>query len=226
MTSALVALLLHIGLQDQFDGAEIGDATQAMTFESGGKYVYERSGKEATHAKGTWTTSDSGIDVKITSCKGAGCSSALGKSFHADVDVVSDRAMTVKASPPDAPLSSGSYYCHYQGCEKRSGVAIVAHGTKPAAMKYLLDYLIDKNRSRDKTVVWWQTRRIEDKQSQTKLEYCQRDEARAKAIADATAKELAELPWIGALTPQPGGKDCLYEVRLVVADGVTLPAKK
>src|SRR4051812_11260651 len=223
----LVATVLGISLQDHFEGAEIGDASLTIAFESGGKYRAETEGKDKTAAKGPWPVPGDSVGVKIASCKGPACDS-LGKSYKADVSLVAERAMLVRASPPDVPLSSGSYYCHYQGCEKRIGVLLLTHGARAPVMKQLLDHLIDKNVTAggSATVVWW-GKRTPEKVTATELTYCTRDAERAKKGAEQLAKDLAALPWIGALTPKPSAdKDCLYDVQLLVKDDAELPAKK
>src|SRR5262245_51398266 len=199
----LLAAVLGISLQDHLDATEIGDATIIIGFDSGGKYRFQTEGKDKTQAKGTWAVQGDTVEVKVASCKGPACAT-LGKSFKADVSLVAERAMLVRQDPPDGPLSSGSYYCHYNGCEKRIGVQLVAHGARPAVMKYLLDYLIDKNVAAggSKTVVWW-GKRAPEKAAATELTYCTREGERAKKGAEAVAKDLAALPWIGALTPKP-----------------------
>ncbi|MFL5318538.1 MAG: hypothetical protein ACJ790_02705, partial [Myxococcaceae bacterium] len=156
--------------------------------------------------------------------KGPACA-ALGKGFRAQVDLVAERAMTVK-SAPNNPLSSGSYYCHYQGCEKRTGVELVTHAGRPVVMKYLVDFLIDKNRSRDVTVVWW-GKKIDEKVPTSHVSYCEREGDRGKKGAEQVAKDLGELPWLGKLEPkQDPDKNCLYDVRVFVADDASLPAKR
>lgn len=224
----LLATVLGISVQDHFDGTEIGDANLTIAFESGGKYKAETEGaKEKTAAKGTWAVQGDTLEVKIASCKGPACDK-LGKGYKADVSMVSDRAMTVRSSPPDGPLGSGSYYCHYGGCEKRVGVVVVTHAAKAPVMKYLVDFLIDKNVARggSGTVVWW-GKRMADKAAQTELTYCPREEDRGKKGAEQVAKELAALPWIGPLQPKvSAAKDCLYDVQLVVKDDAELPPKR
>lgn len=185
MHTLLVAALLTISLQDQFEGAEIGDATHAQTFRTDGRYVYEETdpqGAVKTEATGKWKVDGNAIDVRITSCKGNGCA-ALGKGFRADVDLVAERAMLVNSKPSQSPLATGSYYCHYQGCEKRTGIAVVSHGARPNVMRYLVDFLVDKNRSRNVTVVWW-AKKADAPQTKTTLTWCKRDEARAKVGAE------------------------------------------
>ena len=224
MTSLLLALVLHVSVQDQLEGAEIGDAIQAITFATDGKYRAERKEKIGTsRAKGTWTVQGGALDVKITSCTGPACKT-FGQSFQGNVSVRGDRAMAVKASSESAALASGSYYCHYQGCEKRLGVELTSHGAKGGVVRYLLDFLIEKNHGRNVTVVWWGDR-LKTAQAQTQVTYCRREEARAKAGADAVAKDLRELSWLGNPQVTPGETDCTYDIRVQVGDTVNLPSK-
>lgn len=223
----LLATALGISVQDHLEGTEIGDANMSVTFESGGKYVAGTEGKDKTVAKGTWTVTGDSVEVKVASCKGPQCA-AVGKSYKADVVLVAERAMTVRASPPDGPLSTGSYYCHYGGCEKRVGVLLVTHGARAPVMKYLLDYLIDRNVAAggSKTVVWW-GKRLADKAPATTITYCAREGGRAKQGAEQVARDLAELPAIGKLTPAPSpDKDCLWDVQISVGDDTPQPVKK
>jgi hypothetical protein len=230
----LTAVLSALSAQEQLDGAEIGDATHYVAFESGGKYRAETTPPkkgQATVAQGTWKVTDSTLEVTISSCKGPACD-VYGKSYKAEVAVLSDRAVTMRVTPEDGALKSGSYYCSRGGCEKRLGVSLVTHGAKPLAMRSVLDFLIDKNVPRtnadqraDMTVVWW-GRRIADKAPQHQLLYCARDPERGKHAAEQVARDLAELPWIGKLEPKPGPKDCLYDAQLVVADTTEPPARR
>ncbi|HZN93869.1 MAG TPA: hypothetical protein VFB81_14255 [Myxococcales bacterium] len=224
----LLATALGISVQDHLDGAEIGDANLTIAFESGGKYRAETEGaKEKTVARGTWAVQGEVLEVKVSSCKGPACDK-LGKGYKAGVSMVSDRAMTVRTSAPDSPLGSGSYYCHYGACEKRVGVMLVTHSAKAPVMKYLLDFLIDKNvgRGGSGTVVWW-GKRMPDKAPGTELTYCTRDEDHSKKGAELVARDLAELAWLGVPAPKASAtKDCLYDVQLVVKDDAELPAKR
>ena len=223
LTTLLLSVLLGTSVQDHLDGAEIGDATQAVTFATAGKYHAERTDpKGTTSASGTWRVREDRLEVKISSCKGPACAD-LGKGFKADIALVADRAMTVKASPDTAPLSTGSYYCHYQGCEKRTGVELLTFGAPAGVMKYLVDFLIDKNRSRDVTVVWW-GKRTAAAQATSSITWCRREEEKSKAGATLVAGDLGELPWVGKLEPKASAEaDCLYDVRVVVGDAVNVP---
>lgn len=227
MHQLLLSVVLAISVSDQLDGTEIGDATTYVAFQSHGKYIAEKEDKAAgkTHAVGTWAVTGDKLEVKITSCKGPACKQ-IGTSYSSDIDVVAERALTVKTTPDGGPMSSGSYYCRFQGCEKRTGVEIVTHAGRSVVMKYLVDYLVDKNRTRDVTVVWW-GKKHDVKAPTTQVTYCERDGERGKKGAEVVAKDLGELPWIGKVEPKAStDKSCLYDVRIVVADDVTLPARR
>src|SRR5262245_42881294 len=140
----LLGISLAISVQDHLDGAEIGDATMTIAFESGGKY---RAEEGKTVARGTWVVQGDTVEVKVPGCKGPACD-RLGKSYKADVSVPSERVMTVRSSVPEAPLAYGSYYCHHGGCERRSGVLLLTHSAKPLVMKHVLDRLVEQNVSR------------------------------------------------------------------------------
>lgn len=231
----LAAVLSALGVQEQLDGAELGDATYFVSFESGGKYRAEttppKGGPAPTAAQGTWKVTGSTLEVTVAGCKGPACA-VYGKNYKAEVAVLSDRAVTFKLTPDDGVLKSGSYYCSRGGCEKRLGVLLVTHSGKPLAMRSVLDFLIDKNvprtdadRRDDMTVVWW-GKRVADKQPQHQLTYCTREPDRGKHAAELVAKDLAELPWIGKLEPKAGPADCLYDVQLMVADTVQPPPRR
>ncbi len=227
MTPAiLLSALLATSVADQLDGTEIGDATQYVAFQSHGKYVAEREDKAGkTSAKGTWAVDGDKLEVKVTSCRGPACKSTLGKGYTANLHVVAERAMTVKAAPDDAPLGTGSYYCRYQGCERRSGVQLVSFGAKAVTMKYLVDFLIDKNRSRDVTVVWW-GKKAEKSQPVSTIRQCARDPERAKKTAELVTQDLATLTWVGKLKVEPvAEKDCLWDVQVTIGDEVMVPPR-
>lgn len=229
MIHALVPLLL-LGLpssEEFLDGAEIGDATHSVYFQSHGKYSAEHVDKSAGNSelKGSWSMNGDVVEAKPKSCKGPACKS-LEKPYKARVTVVADRAMVVKSEPDDAMLETGSYYCHYQGCEKRVGVELVSKSAKAVAVNYACDHLIDKNRARNSTVVWW-GERMPDAIAKSRIEYCTREPERAKAGAAQVSADLAELPWIGKLEPTASGvKDCLWDVRVYIADDAAPPARE
>lgn len=228
LIAPVIAVLLGAGLlptQEFIEGAEIGTAEQFVAFESHGKYHAERADKKAgtTVVRGTWALKGDTVEVKPGTCKGPACKD-LNVPFSADVTVVAERAMTIRAKQGNAPLSSGAYYCRYQGCEKRTGVELLSKGAKAGTMNYLLDSLIDKNRKRDVTVVWW-GKKLQDDAGKTRIEYCTREE-RGKKGAELVAADLAELPWVGTLTPVASAeKDCLWDVRVYIGDETALPAK-
>lgn len=224
MNYLLLSLLLNVSVQDKLEGAEIGDTVKALTFATDGTYSAENKEKTGkTLAKGTWSVNGTALDVTVTSCKGPSCK-AFGASYHADVALVADRAMTVKATPGDGPLTSGSYYCHYQGCEKRTGVEVSTHGASAAAVRGVVDFLIDKNVGHNTTVVWWGAKQ-QTGQNVTRVSYCRRDEAAAKASATAVAQDLSGLPWLGTVQVEAGPTDCLYDVSVQVGDTAQAPAK-
>lgn len=223
----LLVTALGISVQDHLDGTEIGDANLTVAFATGGKYSAETEGKDKTVAKGTWAVTGDQVEVKVAGCKGPQCAT-VGKGFKADVTLVAERAMTVRSSPPDGPLGSGSFYCHYGGCEKRVGVLLVTHGARAPVMKYLLDYLIDRNVAAggSKTVVWW-GKKVADRAPATAITYCTRESDRAKQGAEQVAKDLSDLAAIGKVTPAPSPeKDCLWDVMVTVGDDTPQPVKK
>ncbi len=198
-----------------------------MAFQSHGKYVAEREDKAGkTVAKGTWLVTGDKLEVKIASCKGPACKTSIGKGYSTDIHLVADRALTAKSSPDDAPFATGSYYCRYQGCEKRTGVQLISYGAKAVTMKYLVDYLIDRNRSRDVTVVWW-GKKPDAATPLSAIRYCGREPERAKAGAELIAKDLAELPFVGKVVPKAAEQqDCLWDVQVTIADDAQVPSKR
>jgi hypothetical protein len=211
---------------DFIDGAEIGNAEGFVAFESHGKYHAEKidKAKGNTVLNGTWTMNGDTVEAKPAGCKGPACKE-LNKPYKAEVTAVAERAMMVKADPPDAMFAGGSYYCHYLGCEKRTGVELLSKGAKAMAVNFLLDTLIDKNRKRDVTVVWW-GKKLADNVVKSRIEYCPRESDRAKKGAELVAADLAELPWIGKLEPtETAEKDCLWDVRVFVADSAMPPPR-
>lgn len=216
----VLASLLAVSVQEHLEGAEIGDATQFVAFRTGGKYYGEREdGAGRTVVRGSWRIDGQRLTVKVSSCKGPACRT-FGKPWSAMVAVVAERAMTVRSEGESPPLSSGSYYCRSQGCEKRIGVELVSHRRRTDVMQRLLDFLIDKNRTRDVTVVWIGAERPAP-QPRSSIEWCTRDEARGKEGAQLVAADLATLPWFGKVTPTRAKGDCLFDVRVVVGDEVT-----
>lgn len=222
MLSFVIAALLASSIQDQLEGAEIGDATQFVAFRTGGKYHAEHKNKAGrTVAKGTWKIDGGRISVKVANCTGPACPT-FGKAWSAEVEVPAERAMTLKSEPATAPLKTGSYYCRSQGCEKRIGVEVVSHRPRVDVMRGVVDFLIDGNRARDVTVVWRGKERPAAS-ARSSVSYCTRDEARAKQGAELVAADLSTLGWFDKVTPQKGEADCLYDVRVVVGDEVRVP---
>src|SRR4051812_43758983 len=96
MTALLLTLVLAVSVQDQIEGAEIGDNVQTMTFATDGKYSAERKDKAGkTQAKGTWQLEGEALEVKVSSCKGPSCKT-LGRGFTSNVAVMNERALTVR----------------------------------------------------------------------------------------------------------------------------------
>ncbi len=222
---ALTLLLLTVSPVELIDGAEIGTAEHSVFFESKGIWKGEKVDKKAgnTQLSGTWTMLDEKVDVKVAACKGPACKE-LKQNFTATVQVMADRAILVRS--PSSLFPSGSYYCHYLGCEPRVGVELLSKNAKASALTYLRDLLIDKNTGRNSTVVWWGKKAQADVGA-THIEYCPREEAKAKAGAEELLKDLAEATWVGKPEIKASDeKDCLWDVRLYVADDVTPPARK
>ena len=228
MTSLTLAaaVLLSATPQDFLEGAEIGDATHYVAFESGGNYHGEKTEKGAkTVLKGKWVfTGDEMVEVKQTSCTGKECK-ALQHPYKVELKVDAERAMTLKTIPDEPLLKSGSYYCRFQGCEQRVGVELRSKHAVASAMNYILDYSIDKNRKRDVTVVWW-AKKMQEDAGASRIETCARDPERAKKGAELLQADLAELPWVGKLEIKPlEDKECLWDVRVTIADTVVAPGR-
>jgi hypothetical protein len=242
MIPILVSSLMAVTVQDFIEGAEVGTAEAYVALESKGKYHAEKIDKVKgkTVLKGTWKMKDVGagikegnveqklgkVEVKIGSCTGPACAE-LKKDYTLDVELLAERAMTVKSTPPDSMFPTGSYYCRYQGCEKRTGVELLAKEAKPRSMNWILDHLIDKNRKRDVTVVWW-GKKLQGEAGKTRIEWCSRDGERGKKGAELVAGDLAELAWLGKIEApvESAEKDCLFDVRVYVADDAVPPEKK
>src|SRR5215211_2278344 len=206
MLVLLVSSVLALSVQDQINGAEIGDATQFVSFRTGGSYYAERRERSGrTQAKGTWRVRGERLEVKVTSCRGPSCD-ALGKPWSADVAIPAERAMTVRSDDAQGALPSGSYYCARGGCEKRIGVELVSHTQRMDVMKRVLEFLIDKNRSRDVTVVWIGQERTSPQQK-TQVIWCLREDDRARNGADLVPSDLRELGWVGRPRVTKGSSD-------------------
>lgn len=220
------AMLLNVGVQDFLEGAEIGDANGYVALETGGRYHAEKVDKTAgkTVLKGSWALKGDTFLIKAITCSGPSCKE-LKKDFQAQVHVVAERAMVVKSTPDDSMLPTGSYYCRFQGCEKRFGIELLSKNAKALTMNYLLDYLIDKNRKRDVTVVWW-GKKLQVAAGKTRIETCQREPERSAKAAELVAADLKELPWLGPIEITPSAdKNCTFDVRVYVSDETALPAK-
>ncbi len=234
MISILVSSFLAVGAQDFIEGAEVGTAEAYVALESKGKYHAEKvdKAKGNTVLKGNWKLKEAPpdsktghVDIKVATCAGPACKD-LKKDYALDVELQAERAMTVKSTPPDSMFPSGSYYCRYQGCEKRTGVEILSKDAKPRSMNYVLDFLIDQNRKRDVTVVWW-GKKLSGDAGKTRIEYCAREE-RGKKGAELVAQDLATLAWLGKIDApvESADKECLWDVRVYVADDALVPEKK
>jgi hypothetical protein len=134
------------------------------------------------------------------------------------VAIRAQRAMTLRSDGAHAALASGSYYCSHGGCEKRIGVELVSHTQRADVIKSVLQFLIDKNRSRNVTVVWIGDERVPPQQ-QTQVIWCTREGDRAKEGADLVTADLSELGWLGRPRVTKGPSDCLYDVRVIIGDG-------
>lgn len=223
-TVTIAAVLSIPPVEDLVDGAEIGNADGYVAFESHGKYSAEKvdKAKGNTTLKGAWTLKEGVVDVTLKSCKGPACKD-LNKPYKAEVQAVAERALLVKSASPMFP--TGSYYCHYLGCEKRIGVELLSKNAKAKSVGFILDTLIDKNKGRNSTIVWW-GKKIAADVKVSSIEYCTREPERAKKGAEEAVADLAGLPWVGKLDPSPSPeKDCLWDVRILLADDLMPPAK-
>jgi hypothetical protein len=208
------------------DNAEIGDATQYIQLRSKGAYEGQlvNKAKGNTIVNGTWKMNGDTVEVKLSGCKGPSCKDAK-KDYTAKVTIAAARAMLLQSTAPAPFFQSGSYYCHYLGCEPRTGVEILSKGANLRAMHAVEDHLIGKNRGRDITVVWI-GQRTETDTTKSRVELCGRDLEKAKKGLETLKADLAEAPWFGdlAVVEEPV-KDCLWDVRLFVRDDLHPPAK-
>jgi len=212
--------------QDLVDGAEIGDTQQYVYFQSHNVYKAERQDKKAgtTRFSGSWSMKDDTLEVKPTSCKGPGCKE-LNKPYRVQLQVQAERVLQVKSESTVFP--SGSYYCHHLGCEPRVGVELLGKDAKAMAMIWLTDFVIDKNRGRNTTTVWWGKKLEGGAPVTTHIETCGRDVEKSTRGADELTRDLSELPWLGKVgRTASADKDCLWDVRLYVADDVLPPPRK
>jgi hypothetical protein len=244
MTHPLLLLLLTAGLQDHFEGTELGTAAQHVAFRPGGRYVAEQKADGGvTHAEGTWSLDAGTVDVAVTSCTGTACD-AFGKAYRASLSDVTERVLLV-SSAPHAALESGAYYCRYQGCRRRMGVELVSHKAA-GAVRFLHDWLIDKNAERDAAHAtralagssWFES--VDDASQQdltvvwegavpkaagrtTRIMTCARDPALAQRGADLVEKDLAGLAWLGKVERKAEAGNCLYDVQVVISDDAVPP---
>ncbi|MFO0596412.1 MAG: hypothetical protein U0228_13935 [Myxococcaceae bacterium] len=227
LTLALTLALSQLPTPTEIlDNAEIGDATQFMQLRSRGAYEAQLVDKQKgnTIIKGTWSIKDDLLSVKAASCTGGGCKDAK-KDYTAKATIVAPRAMLIDSTAPKPFFQSGSYYCHYLGCEPRIGVEILSKGANLRSMHAVEDHLIGKNRGRDKTVVWIGQRTDTDT-TKSRVELCGRDLEKAKAGLEVLKADLADAPWVGEFTVVEAPADkCFWDVRLYVKDDVTPPVK-
>lgn len=229
LTTALLALSLSQlpSPQDFIDNTEIGDAKQYIGLRSRGVYEGHAidKAKGDTSVTGTWKLNGDTVEVKTATCKGPLCKE-LKKDWTAKIGVAAARAMTVQSSAPAPLFPSGSYYCHYLGCEPRTGVEIVSKGANLRALHGVEDALIARNVGRNTTVVWIGARPEADT-SKSRIEVCGRDPEKAKAALAELQGDLKSVEWFGEATVvEAPAKDCQWDVRLYVRDDVQPPAKK
>lgn len=229
MLTALIAIsLAQLPTPIDFiDNTEIGDAKQYIGLRSRG--VYEGhlvdKAKGETVVSGTWKmVNGDTVEVKATGCKGPACKDAK-KDYTAKVSVAAARAMMLQSTAPAPFFPSGSYYCHYLGCEPRIGVEVLSKGANLKAMHAVEDALIERNKGRNSTVVWIGAR-PEGDTSKSRIEVCGRDPEKSKLGLEQLKGDLATAPWFGEVTVvEAPAKDCLWDVRLYVRDDVQPPAK-
>ena len=229
MLTALLALSLSQlpSPMDFIDNTEIGDAKQYIGLRSKG--VYEGhlvdKVKGETVVSGSWKLNGDTIEVKATGCKGPACKDAK-KDYTAKVVVAAARAMELQSNAPAPFFPSGSYYCHYLGCEPRIGVEILSKGANLKALSAVEDALIERNHGRNSTVVWIGPRPETDT-AKSRIEVCGRDPAKSKEALELLKSDLATAAWFGeyAVVEAPQ-KDCLWDVRLFVRDDVQPPPRK
>ena len=208
------------------DNAEIGDATQYIQLRSKGVYeghLLDKT-KGNTVVSGGWKMNGDTVEVKLTGCKGPACKDAK-KDYTAKVTIAAARAMLLSSTAPAPFFQSGSYYCHYLGCEPRTGVEILSKGANLRVMHAVEDHLIGKNRGRDITVVWVGARTDTDT-AKSRVELCGRDLEKAKKGLETLKADLADATWFGEYSVvEAPAKDCLWDVRLYVRDDVQPPVK-
>lgn len=231
MLTALLTLTLTQlpTVNDFLDNAEIGDAQQYMQLRSRGAYEGQLVDKTKgnTVIKGSWKINKDTLEVKAASCAGPACKE-MKKDYTVKVTVVAARAMFIDSSAPKPFFQSGSYYCHYLGCEPRIGVEILSNAAGLGAMHAIEDHLIAKNRARNPaTTVVWIGPRPEGETKKSRIELCGRDPEKAKAGLETLKADLADAPWFGEYTVvEAPAASCFWDVRLYVRDDVAPPAKK
>lgn len=228
LTSLLVLSLCQLPSPlDFIDNTEIGDAKQYIGLRSRG--VYEGhlvdKAKGDTVVSGTWKmTGGDTVEVKATACKGPGCKDAK-KDYTAKVGVAAARAMTLLSTAPAPFFPSGSYYCHYLGCEPRIGVELVTKAGNLKGMHAVEDALIERNKGRNSTVVWI-GQRVESDTPKSRIQMCGRDAEKGKAAVELLKADVASVPWLGEVTvDETPAKDCLWDARLYVRDDIQPPPR-
>jgi|GEM_PF-1905407 hypothetical protein len=211
---------------DIIDNAEIGDANQYIQLRSKGVYEGHAldKAKGNTVVNGAWKMNGDTVEVKLSGCKGPACKD-LKKDYTAKVTIAAARAMLLASTAPKPFFQSGSYYCHYLGCEPRIGVEVLSKGANLRAMHAVEDHLISKNVGRNTTVVWIGQRADTDT-TKSRIETCGRDPEKAKAALETLKADLADAAWVGEYSVvETPAKDCLWDVRLYVRDDVQPPVK-
>lgn len=212
---------------DFIDNAEIGDAQQYIQLRSRGHYEGQLVDKTKgnTIVSGSWKMNGDTIEVKATGCKGPQCP-AVKKDYTAKVLVEAARAMTLTSTAPAPFFPSGSYYCHYLGCEKRHGVEVLSKAANHRVLHVVEDKLIEKNHGRNTTVVWIGERPTTGDGSKSRIETCGREPERAKQALETLKADIAGLDWLGEVTVvETPAKDCNWDVRLYVKDDAQAPIK-
>ncbi|MFT3713442.1 MAG: hypothetical protein QM817_37780 [Archangium sp.] len=223
---ALLTLTQLPTANDFLDNAEIGDAQQYMQLRSRGAYEAQLVDKTKgnTVVTGTWKINKDTLEVKAAGCRGPNCKDAK-KDYTAKVSVMAARAMCIDSTAPKPFFQSGSYYCHYLGCEPRIGVEILSNAASLGAMHAIEDHFIGHNKGRNNTVVWIGQRPTEETKK-SRIEVCGRDPEKAKAGLETVKADLSDASWFGEYTVvEAPAKDCQWDVRLYVRDDVAPPVK-
>ncbi len=229
MLTALLALSLSQlpSPLDFIDNTEIGDARQYIGLRSRGVYeghLVDKARGE-TVVSGSWKMVNADtLEVKATGCKGPACKDAK-KDYTAKVSVAAARAMTLQSTAPAPFFPSGSYYCHYLGCEPRIGIEVLSKAANLKALHAVEDHLIERNKGRNSTVVWIGPR-PEGETTRSRIEICGRDPVKAKAALEELKADLTTAAWFGEVTVvEAPAKDCLWDARLYVRDDVQPPPR-